>query len=223
MDERTIRICPSMLAADMTYLAAEMQRVQAADMLHVDIMDGVFVPNISFGPMVVAAAKKSTDLPLDIHLMVHDPDIAIDWFTALEPEYLTIHYEASIHLHRSLMKIRDAGCKTGVSLNPHTPVHLIEPVLPYIDMILIMSVNPGFGGQSFIPETIQKLKQARVLVEGTPIRVEVDGGISLENIGNVAAAGADTSVAGTTIFGSIDPNQCIRELRMAAATAKDHE
>ncbi len=207
------RISPSLLAADFTRLGQQLQLVADADLLHVDIMDGHFVPNISFGPAVAAAAKAACDLPLDIHLMIDNPDTFIDSFAALEPEYLTIHYEASPHLHRSLAAIREHGLKAGVSLNPHTPVGWLEPILDSLDLILIMSVNPGFGGQTFIPHSYEKLRQARQLVGERPIAIEVDGGVSLDNAAALAHAGASILVAGSAIFQASDPQQYIAQMR----------
>ncbi len=215
---QNVRISPSLLAVDFTCLREQLHSVASADLLHVDIMDGHFVPNISFGPVIAEAAARTSSLPLDIHLMVSNPDAFIARFAQLQPSYLTIHYEASMHLHRSLSSIREHAIKVGVSLNPHTPVEWLEPILDFIDLILIMSVNPGFGGQEFIPQSIEKVRRAREMVGNRPIAIEVDGGVSLDNARSLAEAGASILVAGSAIFQAASPAQYIAGLRQTLSS-----
>ena len=206
MTARPIRIAPSILSADFSRLGEEIAAIDAAgaDYIHVDIMDGHFVPNISFGPVVMAAARKFTDKPFDVHLMIAPVDVYIPAFAKAGADIITVHAEAGPHLHRTLQAIRAEGKKAGVAINPATPVSALENVIDDIDLLLVMSVNPGFGGQSFIPQSLAKLRQAAALIGGRDIDLEVDGGISADNARAVAAAGANVFVAGSSIYGGND-------------------
>ena len=220
---RKIRILPSILSADFADLGADVAAcIQAGgDMVHVDIMDGHFVPNISFGPMVVQAIRKSTDALFDTHLMIAPADPYLEAFAKAGSDIITVHAEAGPHLHRSLQAIRALGKKAGVSLNPGTSETAIEHVMDMVDLVLVMSVNPGFGGQSFIPVALDKISRVRAMIAGRPIALEVDGGVTPANAGDVAAAGADWLVAGSAAFkggrGQYAAN--IRALREAAESA----
>lgn len=207
MSSRPIRIAPSILSADFGRLAEEIRAIDAAgaDYIHVDVMDGHFVPNISLGPQIVAAARRVTNKPLDCHLMISPVDPYIGAFAKAGADIISVHAEAGPHLHRSLQAIRAEGKKAGVVINPATPVSAIAHVITDVDLILVMSVNPGFGGQNFIEESYTKLRQVRDLVAGRAIDIEVDGGVSADNAGKLAAAGANVFVAGTAIFAGNDP------------------
>lgn len=216
-----ITICPSILSADFSRLAEEIHNVDAggADCIHLDLMDAHFVPNLTFGPAVIKALRPCTKLPFDAHLMVEHPETYIDGLAAAGVQYVTVHQEACTHLDRVLQQIHEAGMKGGVALNPATPVSTLSCLAGQLDMILIMSVNPGFGGQSFIDSALRKIEAARRRIDasGRDIRLEVDGGIKVDNIRRVADAGADTFVAGSAIFGKPDYAGVIRAMREALA------
>jgi ribulose-phosphate 3-epimerase len=218
------RIAPSILSADFARLAEEVAKVEAAgaDQIHVDVMDGHFVPNITIGPPVVAALRRVTRLPLDVHLMIEDPDRYLEAFATAGAAFITVHAEAVTHLHRTLARIRQLGVRAGVAVNPSTPVSHLREVLPEIDVILIMSVNPGFGGQTFIPRSLMKVEQAHTLLSSTGHRadIEVDGGVDLTNAADLVSAGATMLVAGASIFGTPDPAAATRALRAAAGQAR---
>ena len=210
-------IAPSILASDFANLQKEIEMVNQseADWFHIDVMDGVFVPNISFGMPVMSAIKKHTKKPMDVHLMIVDPDRFIKDFKKAGADILTVHYEACNHLHRTVQAIKAEGMQAGVSLNPHTPVVLLEDIIVDLDLVLIMSVNPGFGGQSFIENTYKKIKQLKQLIEktGSKALIEVDGGVNDQNIGKLVAAGANVLVAGSFVFKSKDPLETIQNLK----------
>jgi ribulose-phosphate 3-epimerase len=212
-------IAPSLLSANFLHLERDINMINSSDAgwLHCDVMDGRFVPNISFGFPILAAAKKASKKPLDVHLMILEPEKYFEAFAAAGAEYLSIHIEASPHLHRSLQAIKSFGMKAGVAINPHTPVSALEDVLPDIDLVCMMSVNPGFGGQSFIPQTIKKIAALRQMIQATGAQtlIEVDGGVTLENAASIVAAGADVLVAGNTVFSSADPVDTIHKLKAA--------
>jgi ribulose-phosphate 3-epimerase len=215
-----IKIAPSVLSADFGILGEEVAKVEpVADLLHVDIMDGHFVPNLTIGPMVVEAIHRRTRVPLDVHLMIQNPERFIGAFAQAGATYLTVHAEVCPHLHRTLQQIREAGLKAGVALNPSTSLHSVENVLDQVDLILLMSVNPGFGGQSFIPFVLKKIEElARRLHNVSPRpELEVDGGIKLENCRDVAQAGATILVAGSAIFGAPDPRAAAVKMREQVA------
>ncbi|MDO1508971.1 ribulose-phosphate 3-epimerase [Neisseria sp. MVDL18-041461] len=219
------RIAPSILSADFACLGKEVSAVieAGADLIHFDVMDNHYVPNLTFGPMVCAALKPYATVPVDVHLMVEPVDDLIRSFSQAGADIITFHPEASRHVDRSLGLIKEAGCQAGLVLNPATPVYVLENVLDKLDMVLLMSVNPGFGGQSFIPQTLVKIRQVRDLLDmyesesGRRIALEVDGGIKTDNIAKVAAAGADTFVAGSAIFGKPDYKAVIDEMRAELA------
>lgn len=216
-----VTIAPSLLAADFSRLQEEVQAIEAAgaDWLHLDIMDGHFVPNISFGPLVLQALRAHCRLPFDVHLMISPVDDFLPAFAEAGADHISIHPEAGPHLHRSLQLVRSLGKKPGVVLNPATPPESVAWTLDLVDIVLVMSVNPGFGGQSFIPSALQKLKRAREIIDrsGRSIHLEVDGGVKVDNIGEIALAGADAFVAGSAIFGSHDYKATIAAMRKAAA------
>ena len=220
---KDFKIAPSILAADFARLGEEVENVLAAgaDIVHFDVMDNHYVPNLTIGPMVCSALRKhGITAPIDVHLMVKPVDSMIAQFIDAGASYITFHPEASEHIDRSLQMIRDAGCKAGLVFNPATPLHYLDHVLDKLDMILLMSVNPGFGGQKFIPATLTKLAQVRKLIDHSKldIRLEVDGGVTVENIAAVAAAGADTFVAGSAIFNTPDYEKTIRQMRKNLAS-----
>ncbi|PKN04768.1 MAG: ribulose-phosphate 3-epimerase [Deltaproteobacteria bacterium HGW-Deltaproteobacteria-9] len=213
-------IAPSILSANGGKLGEEIAAVEkaGADWIHVDVMDGHFVPNITMGPAIIGALRKSTILPFDVHLMIKNPDRYIESFAAAGADYITVHVEAASHLHRTVELIKNAGKKAGVSLNPATPLSQIEEILPDIDLMLIMSVNPGFGGQRFIKSSLDKIMRASAMMAKLPQKplLEVDGGVNLANIAAIAQAGADVLVAGAAVFGTADYAKTISALKAAA-------
>ena len=215
-----IKIAPSILSADFAKLGDEIVRIDkaGADLVHIDVMDGHFVPNITIGPPIIKALRKVTKLPFDVHLMIKDADKYIDSFADAGADIITVHAEASPHLHQTLHKIKKYGIKAAVSLNPATSIHTIEWILSEVDMILVMSVNPGFGGQKYIQSTTHKIKELRDILVGRGINIdiEVDGGIDLSNIYEITRAGANVIVSGSTIFNSQDTTKIIEELREKA-------
>ena len=219
----SVLIAPSLLSADFGALAEEVRRVErgGADLLHLDVMDGHFVPNITFGPPLVRAVKKVATVPLDVHLMIEDPDTYIEEFASAGAARISVHVEVLPHLHRTVQLIKGLGVKAGVAINPATPVVVLEEIAPALDHVLVMSVNPGFGGQTFIPSSESKVRAVRQLL--TRVRsqaiIEIDGGIEQANAAQVVAAGVDILVAGHSIFGSGDAERATRELRAAAAGA----
>ena len=210
-------IAPSILSADFSNLSQQIRAVEMghANFIHCDIMDGHFVPNLTFGPIMVSAAKKCSKLPLDVHLMIENPDNYIEQFAKAGAHYLTVHQESVIHLHRTITLIKDNGCKAGVSINPATPVENLSEILPFVDLVLIMSVNPGFGGQKFIPETLQKVKKLNELRRNNNYNflIEIDGGVSSSNIKEISNAGVDIFVAGSAIFNSDNITAAALELK----------
>ncbi len=218
-----VLIAPSILSADFARLAEEIAAVEeaGADLLHVDVMDGHFVPNLTVGPPIIESLKKVTKLPLDVHLMITNADAFISDFVDAGADYLTVHVEACPHLHRTIQSIKERGIKAGVTLNPATPIFSLQDILGDVDLVLIMSVNPGFGGQKFIPSVLKKIADARAMLDriNSHALLEVDGGVKVENTQKIVAAGATTLVAGSAIFSQRDYKATIAALRAAAQTA----
>lgn len=212
-----VKLAPSILSADFGRLLESVNRVEAAgaDLLHIDIMDGHFVPNISFGPVVIKGIQGKTAMPFDVHLMIENPDQYLEEFAKAGAAYITVHAEACVHLHRTIQSIRALGVKPAVSLNPATPLSAIEEILPDVDMVLLMSVNPGFGGQSFIAATLDKIRRLRGMLDAQGLKtdIQVDGGVTLKNARAVAEAGATILVAGSAIFNAPDITETVKAFR----------
>jgi len=212
-------IAPSILSANFLHLEKDIELINnsEADWFHLDVMDGRFVPNISFGLPVIAAMKKKAQKPFDVHLMIVEPEKYFEDFAKAGADILSVHYEASVHLHRSLQAIKALGMKAGVAINPHTPVHLLEDVIGDIDLVCMMSVNPGFGGQKFIPRTFDKVRALKEIINRTcaGTLIEIDGGVTLENAPELLKAGADVLVAGNTVFSATNPTETIKMLKQA--------
>jgi ribulose-phosphate 3-epimerase len=216
----TLQIAPSILSADFAALGRDIAAVErgGADLIHVDVMDGHFVPNLTIGPPVVKAIRRVATVPLDVHLMIEEPDRYIEAFAQAGASMISVHVEAVPHLHRTLTLIRSRGVKAGAVLNPSTPASMLEDVTAQLDFVLVMSVNPGFGGQAFIPHSLDKVRRVRDVLErnGSSVPIEIDGGIDTSNIAQVVAAGATIIVAGNAIFGAADAERATRDLRSAA-------
>lgn len=212
-----LKLAPSILSADFSALAADVKKIEegGADYIHVDVMDGHFVPNISFGAAVMKSLNGKTSLPYDVHLMIENPDQYIGDFVTDQTEFITVHQEACVHLHRTIQNIKSKGVKAGVSINPATPVSTLECVLEDLDLVLIMSVNPGFGGQKFIPQTLQKVKELAAMKKerGLDFAIEIDGGVTLANAKEVMDAGVEIAVAGSAVFGAEDVVQRVRDFK----------
>lgn len=218
-----VEIAPSILSADFTRLGEQVAAVETAgaSYIHFDVMDGHFVPNLTIGPFIVEWVRKATNLPIDAHLMIENPDNFIGAFAKAGASMISIHPEATYHVHRTINYIRQSGCKAGVVLNPATPLAMIEEVITDVDYVLLMSVNPGFGGQKFISSSLDKLRRLRTLIQssGSQARIEIDGGIGVENAAAVVAAGAEILVAGSAVFGKPDPGEAVRQLLNAASAS----
>lgn len=210
-------IAPSLLAADFTQLAQEVEMLNtaAADWLHLDVMDGHFVPNLTFGMMVVEAIGKLARKPLDVHLMIEKPERYIEGFRKAGADIISVHYEACPHLHRVIQQIKETGAQAGVAINPHTPVQCLEDIIEDLDLVVVMSVNPGFGGQKFIYQSIPRIRKLRELIDvhNSSALIEVDGGVGFQNAQEILKAGADVLVAGNSVFGAADPTEAIRRLK----------
>tara|TARA_Y100001970_G_scaffold293694_1_gene442415 strand:+ start:2580 stop:3236 length:657 start_codon:yes stop_codon:yes gene_type:complete len=216
-----MKIAPSILSADFARLSDEIEVIEegGAEWVHVDVMDGHFVPNITIGPLIVDAARRSTNLPLDVHLMIENPDHYLEAFVQAGADIVTVHQEACTHLHRTIQKIHELGAKAGVALNPGTSLETIRDVLPYLDLLLVMSVNPGFGGQSYIEESTAKLGRARAMLDevGSDAELEVDGGVGVSNVEEIVSAGASVVVAGSAVYGHPDGAAAgVRAIRSAS-------
>lgn len=213
-----VRIAPSILSADFLKLGSELESIKTADYIHFDVMDGMFVPNLSFGPGILSQVKKATDLPVDVHLMIAEPDRRVQAYLDAGADIVTFHYEAQTHALRTIDLIKSSGAKAGIVINPGTPVCALESLIDDVDMVLVMSVNPGFGGQSFIARTLDKLRSLRKMAaeHGADPMIEVDGGIGAGNAEEVAYAGADVFVAGSSVFGAADRAAAIADIRKAA-------
>jgi len=212
-------IAPSILSADFTRLGEEITAVAqaGAEVIHIDVMDGHFVPNITIGPLVVKAVRRITDLPLDVHLMIENADAYLEDFAKAGADWITVHVETGYHLHRTIHRIKELGKKAGAVLNPATPLTSLEEILPDLDLVMLMTVNPGFGGQSFIESSLAKIRQLKKMIDerGLTVGIEVDGGVSPKTIGAIAAAGANIFVAGSAVFGQSDYAKVIAELKAA--------
>jgi ribulose-phosphate 3-epimerase len=216
-----MKIAPSILSADFAALGEAIARVETAgaDLLHVDVMDGHFVPNLTIGPPVIEAIRKRTRLPLDVHLMIEEPERWVETYVTAGADYVTIHAEACTHLQRALASIREAGAKSGVALNPSTPPEVLQYVLDDLDLVLVMSVNPGFGGQSFIPTAYEKIRRLWEMLGTRDVLISVDGGVKVDNAARLAQAGAKVLVAGSSVFGAPDPGLAVSALRSASEVA----
>ncbi len=217
-----VRIAPSILSADFGRLAEEVRAIASADYVHVDVMDGRFVPNLTIGPVVIEAVRRATSLPLDVHLMIEDAERWVAAYAKAGADLIGVHVEACPHLHRTVGQIRELGKRPVVVLNPHTPPEAIEYVLPDVAMVLVMSVNPGFGGQRFIPGALEKIRRLRRMIDdrGLDVEIEVDGGIKVDNVADVCAAGANVIVSGSGVFGTPDYAATIAELRARGEAAR---
>jgi ribulose-phosphate 3-epimerase len=218
-----IKLAPSILSADFLRLDEEIKAAEeaGADFIHIDVMDGHFVPNITIGPFIVEAARRATKLPLDVHLMIENPGNFIDDFASAGADYLVVHEEASVHLHRTVQHIKEKGVKAGVSINPSTPITHLDHIIEYVDLVLIMSVNPGFGGQSYIPWSTAKVRAMREMLDARslPALLEVDGGVKPSNAKEVIDAGADVLVMGSAFYGSDDYSEVVRQVREISGDA----
>uniref|UniRef100_A0A832A1W6 Ribulose-phosphate 3-epimerase n=1 Tax=Desulfacinum infernum TaxID=35837 RepID=A0A832A1W6_9BACT len=211
------KLAPSILSADFGRLAEEIQAVEraGADWIHVDVMDGHFVPNITIGPDVVKAVRRATSLPMDVHLMISEPDRYLEAFVEAGADWLGVHVEACVHLHRTVQRIRELGAMAAVAVNPATPLCLVEPILPHVDMVLLMTVNPGFGGQKFIPSVLSKIRELRRWIDerSLPVLLQVDGGVSVDTVDDLVKAGVDVFVAGSAVFQGSDYRRTVGALK----------